>query len=98
MVTNPEKDQLDMTSAAMKSFSVKLPDETREELDLYAQLLERSRNWVINEAVKQFLEVQRAQIALIKERVQEANRPDAEFISHEQVMADVEALLNEQSK
>jgi len=39
--------------------TVRLPPETEEELDALAQKLERSKGWLINQALKEYLDRQR---------------------------------------
>jgi predicted transcriptional regulator len=69
-----------------QSFNVRMSKEKIEELDQMAAHLDRSRNWVINEAVEHYLDVQRWQLSHIEEALAEANAPGAELISHDEVM------------
>lgn len=41
--------------------TVRLPPETEEELDALAQKLERSKGWLINQALKEYLDRQRSE-------------------------------------
>jgi len=91
MVTNPEKDK-DMASASA-NFNVRMPEEVKTELDQHAERIDRSRNWLITEAVKQYLDVQRRQIEIIEERLAEIDRGEATLIPHEEVVKRQEERL-----
>ena len=58
-----------------------------------ALAMDRSRNWVIEEALKQYVETQMWQIEGIKAAIASVDK--GEGIPHEQVMAEAEALLCE---
>lgn len=64
-----------------------------EELDGIASSMGRSRNWVFNEALKQYLEIQKWQVALIEERLMEVQSKNATFIPHEKVIKRQEKRL-----
>jgi predicted transcriptional regulator len=57
-----------------------------------ASAMDRSRNWVIEEALRQYVETQVWQIEGIKEAIASFDR--GEGIPHDQAMAEVEALLS----
>lgn len=57
-----------------------------------ASSMDRSRNWVIEEALRQYVETQAWQVEGIKAAMDSLDR--GEGISHEQVMAEMEALLS----
>lgn len=57
-----------------------------------ASAMDRSRNWVIEEALRQYVETQAWQIEGIKAAINSLDR--GEGIPHEQVMAEMEALLS----
>jgi len=42
--------------AALKKFSIAISQDNMEELDKLALIEDRSRNWLINQAIKEFLE------------------------------------------
>ncbi|MGR8932142.1 MAG: CopG family ribbon-helix-helix protein [Gammaproteobacteria bacterium] len=56
-----------------------------------ATAMDRSRNWVIEEALRQYVETQAWQIEGIQAAIESMDR--GEGIPHEQAMADMEALL-----
>ncbi|HUD44821.1 MAG TPA: ribbon-helix-helix protein, CopG family [Patescibacteria group bacterium] len=69
-----------------ESLHARIPQGILEELDNIANSVGRSRNWVFNEALKQYLDVQQWQLALIKERLSQVEEPTAKFILHDKVM------------
>ena len=71
----------------------RIPQEILEELDGIAFSIGRSRNWVFNEALRQYLEVQQWQTELIKERLVESESPNADFIPHSAIMKRQEKRL-----
>ena len=88
-----------MTTSTGKPFSqteslhARIPQGLLEELDLIANSVGRSRNWVFNEALKQYLDVQQWQVALIKERLSQSEESDAKFILHDKVIERQEKRL-----
>lgn len=80
-------------SSSTESLHARIPQETMTELDRIAGSIGRSRNWVFNEALRQYLEIQHWQIELIKERLSQSKDADAKFISHEAVMKRQEKRL-----
>ncbi|CAA9892089.1 CopG-like domain-containing protein DNA-binding [Candidatus Methylobacter favarea] len=61
-----------------------------------ASSMDRSRNWVIEEALRQYVETQAWQIEGIKAAIGSLDR--GEGIPHEQVMAAMEGLLSAHDK
>jgi predicted transcriptional regulator len=68
-----------------ENLSVRVSQETRKQLDELAATLDRSRNWVINAAIEQYLDVQNWQVELIRARLAEAESGQAAFVSHDEV-------------
>ena len=79
--------------AQTDSLHIRVPQELREEIDRVAASLDRSRNYIVTEALEQYLEVQRWQVERIRERLTLAESGHAEFIAHEDVMREIEELL-----
>ena len=69
--------------AAESTFSVRLPDDLRREVDEFAKASKRSRSFVVKEAVAAYMAEQRAYLAAIEEGEREADR--GVFISGEAV-------------
>ena len=55
------------------TFSVRLPDGLRREVDDYAKATKRSRSFVVKEAVAAYMEEQKAYLAAIEEGEREAD-------------------------
>jgi predicted transcriptional regulator len=70
--------------AASETFSVRLPPETRRELEKYARDSQRSSSFIVKEAVEAHLAERRAYLAAIEEAIKEADET-GEFISGEAV-------------
>ncbi len=83
------------TMAHTESLHVRIPQEIREELDRIAASMDRSRNWVVTEAIEQYLQVQRWQLDLIRARLAEADSGTATWLPHEEVMERHEQRLKE---
>lgn len=81
-----------------ESLHARIPQEMVEKLDSIATTLGRSRNWVFNEALKQYLEVQQWQTKLIKNRLAESENTKAEFVLHDAVMKRHEKRLKTKLK
>jgi len=67
------------------TFSVRLPLETKRELEEYARATKRSSAFIVKEAVEAHLAERRAYLAAIDEAVKEADET-GEFVSGEAVL------------
>ena len=67
------------------TFSVRLPDDLRAEVDKMAEATKRSRAFIIKEAVEAYVDEHRAYLAAIDEAIIEADK--GVFISGEKVLA-----------
>lgn len=76
-----------------ESLHARIPQELLKELDHIANSVGRSRNWVFNEALKQYLDLQQWQLTLIKERLSQSEESDTKFILHDNVMERQEKRL-----
>jgi predicted transcriptional regulator len=74
-------------------FTVRISPEKQRQLDALAQVLDRSRNWVVSDAIDQYLDVQAWQIAQIQDGVAEADR--RELVPHEEVSAEARAKIRQ---
>lgn len=81
-----------------ESLHARIPHDTLEEIDQIAANTGRSRNWVFNEAIKQYIDVQRWQIQVIKQRMKESESSKAKFIVHDKVMEKYEKRLKAKLK
>jgi predicted transcriptional regulator len=74
-------------------FTVRISPEKQRQLDALAQALDRSRNWVVSDAIDRYLDVQAWQIEQIRHGVEEADR--GELIPHEEVSAEARAKIRQ---
>jgi len=75
------------------SLTVRVKPDTRNRLDNLARITRRSKSYVIEEALEQYLDVNEWQIKGIKEAMTEADKPDAVFVDHDEVLAKWEAKV-----
>ena len=75
MTTNATLSQTD-------SLHLRIPQDMREQLDHIAASIDRSRNWVVTHAIKEYLEVQRWQVEVIRERLKKAESGKGTVIPH----------------
>jgi predicted transcriptional regulator len=68
----------------LKTITFRLPEEKLQELDTVAEVQQRDRSFVINEAVTQYLSLHEYHRALIEEGIREADA--GEMIDHEELM------------
>src|SRR6266516_3723437 len=91
-MTTKENDDM----SASEVWSLRLPPEDRQRIDAIAARLDRSRHWVLKRIIEVALKSYDEEDALIRRRLELSERSDAEFIDHEEAMARIEAMLNEQ--
>jgi predicted transcriptional regulator len=68
------------------NLTVRVKPDTRLRLDRLAQITKRSKSYVIEEALEQYLEVNEWQIKGIMDAVAEAESSNAEFVDHAEVL------------
>ena len=61
-------------------------------LDQLAKATERTRAFLAQRAIEEYVESQEWQVSAIEEAVAEANRPGAHFLDHEEVVARMQKL------
>jgi predicted transcriptional regulator len=81
---------------AGSTITVRTDTEISAKIAALAQVMDRSRNWVIEEALKQYIETQAWQIEGIKEA--QAALAQGEGIPFEDVMDEMGALIEEKAK
>lgn len=77
--------------AIMRNISIRIDDATRDKLDQLASNRDRSRNWVVQEALAQYIHQQDEREEMIQEGLRDIEAGNV--VSHEDVMAAVEAEL-----
>lgn len=75
-----------VTTSQTDSLHLRIPQDMVEELDRIAASIDRSRNWVATQAIKEYLEVQRWQVEVIRERLVAAEQGKGRVVPHEIVM------------
>ena len=76
-----------------ENLSIRLPSDKREKLDSIAASIDRSRNWLINEIVDDYLAEYDRQTAIIQQRLERAENGGT-FHSHDDVMQRIAARIN----
>lgn len=71
--------------------SVSITPEKQEKLDAIASSLDRSRNWLVNQAIDYYLEIYDWQAEIIQERLDIASGKNAQLHSSD----DVHAIINQ---
>jgi RHH-type transcriptional regulator, rel operon repressor / antitoxin RelB len=68
------------------TMTLRLPPDTIARLDGLARATDRSKAYLASRAIEEYLATQEWQIKAIQEAVDEANKPDAEFMNHDEVV------------
>jgi len=77
------------------SINVRIDPTTRQRLDRLAEALNRPRSYIVESALAAYLEVNEWQIQAIRSAVAEADSPSAEWMDHDDVMAEWKAKLED---
>ena len=80
-----------------ESVTVRMQPDIQKKLGKIAASMDRSRNWLINQAVEQYLELYDWQTEQIRQRHQEAEN-DGEFIPHDEAMRQLEDKIQARLK
>lgn len=75
------------------SLTVRVKPDTRTRLDNLARITRRSKSFVIEEALEQYLAVNEWQIQGIQEALSQADSPGAVFEDHDELLAKWEAKV-----
>jgi predicted transcriptional regulator len=78
---------------ASKSITIRTEPEVVEKLSALAKSMDRSRNWVIEDALKQYLEQQARYVEGVEQAM--ASLARGEGIGHEDLMAEMDTLIEE---
>ncbi len=73
--------------------TVRLEDELANKLEALAEAMDRPRSWVIEQAIKSYVDEQSWQVEAIGEALEEYRSGKAELVPHEQVMERIEARV-----
>ena len=75
------------------SLTVRVKPDTRSRIETLARATRRSKSFVIEEALEQYLDVNEWQIKGIQDALIEADSHEAIFVDHDEVLAQREAKL-----
>lgn len=74
----------------MPSISITIKDENAKQLDALAESMDRSRSWIANAAIEQYLEHQAWMDRETEATIAAIDSGEEPLIPHEEVMADLE--------
>lgn len=78
-----------------KITSIRLEDETIDQLDVLARSMDRPKAWLIDQAIRGYIAEQAWQVAAIKEALEDYKSGQAELTPYEAVMEEMAALETE---
>src|SRR5262245_35566459 len=84
-------------SQTTENVTVRMPPDTQKKLGKIAASMDRSRNWLINQAVEQYLELYDWQAEQIRQRLATAEN-GGKFISHDDAMRRIDAKIKARRK
>ena len=76
-------------------FTVRLDEKLKQKLEALAASTQRSKNWLAEEAITEFVERESWQIQQIEAAVQKADSSETEWTPHEEVFAEVDQMIEE---
>ena len=68
-----------------QTVSIRLDEEVLRQLDMMAKIADRSRSWLMSQAVQQYVEHEAWQIEAIQKAVDKLEQGSAKFVTHDQV-------------
>jgi len=69
-----------------QTVSIRLDDDTIKQLDMMAKVADRSRSWLMSQAVKQYVEHEAWQIDASRKSLEKFGKGNAQFAGHEDVV------------
>ena len=81
---------------ATEAFTVRAESNIIHQLDHIAGSLDRSRNYLVNQAIQEYLEAHAWQIEKITQGIEAADR--GEIVEHDQVMQEMDVLIEQKAK
>jgi len=79
-----------------EAFTVRTDPDIVHQLDHMADSLDRSRNYLVNQAIKEYLQTHAWQIEKISQGITAADQ--GELIGHDEMMQEIEDLIEEKTK
>ena len=81
---------------ATEAFTIRAETDIVHKLDNLAGSLDRSRNYLVNQAIKEYLETHAWQVEKITQGIAAADR--CELVAHDDVMREMEDLIERKAK
>jgi predicted transcriptional regulator len=81
---------------ATEAFTVRAEADIVHQLDFLADSLDRSRNYLVNQAIKEYLETHAWQVEKITQGIAAADR--GELVAHDDVMREMEDLIEHKAQ
>jgi len=81
---------------ATEAFTVRTDPDIVHQLDHMADSLDRSRNYLVNQAIKEYLQTHAWQIEKVTQGMAAADR--GELVEHDQLMQEIEDMIVEKEK
>jgi predicted transcriptional regulator len=81
---------------ATEAFTIRAETDIVHKLDDLAGSLDRSRNYLVNQAIKEYLETHAWQVDKITQGIAAADR--GELVAHDDVMREMEDLIERKAK
>ena len=75
-----------------KVTTVRLEEELADRVEALADAMDRSKAWVIEQAITSYVNEQSWQVAVIKEALADYRSGEAKLVSHDDVIAEFEDL------
>jgi predicted transcriptional regulator len=85
-----------VTTMATEAFTVRAESDIVHQLDFMADALDRSRNYLVNQALCEYLKTHAWQIEKITQGIDAAER--GELVDHDDVMREMEELIEQKDK
>ena len=73
------------------TISARIPEDLSQEITVLAQALRRNRSWVIEEAIRGYIESEKQFIEAVEEGIRADEAGDT--VPHEAVMSEIDSLL-----
>ncbi|OAI09971.1 CopG family ribbon-helix-helix protein [Methylomonas methanica] len=81
---------------ATEAFTVRAESDIVHQLDFIAGALDRSRNYLVNQALREYLKTHAWQVEKVTQGIAAADR--GELVDHDDVMREMEELIEQKSK
>ncbi len=81
---------------ATEAFTIRAETEIVDKLDNLAELLDKSRNYLVNQAIKTYLQTNAWQIDKINQGIAASDNGDA--INHDEMMREIEELIENKAQ